>query len=42
MLNILLSCHWRSYIFSRGRPGRDRDRLLGGFTTTCAISAYHN
>ena len=24
------------------RDRRDRDRMVVGFTTTCAISAYHN
>ena len=26
----------------RGRRGRDRIRMVAGFTTTCAISAYNN
>jgi len=24
------------------RDRRDRDRMLGGFTTTCVISVYHH
>ena len=27
-------------MYSKGRRGRDR--MVVGFTTTCAISAYHN
>jgi len=27
---------------SRGRRGRDRDRMVVGFTTTYVISAYHH
>ena len=29
-------------LFYRGRHGRDRDRIVVGFTTTYAISAYPN
>jgi len=28
------------HLIDRGRRGRDR--MVVGFTTTCAISAYHN
>ena len=28
-------------VFLRGRCGRDHERLLFGFTTTCVISAHH-
>jgi len=31
----------RNIYFLR-RDGRDRDRMVVGFTTTCAISAYHH
>jgi hypothetical protein len=33
-LYVLIRC--------RDRRGRDRIRMVGGFTTTCAISAYHH
>ncbi len=28
-------------ILIRSRAGRVRDRMIVGFTTTCAISTYH-
>jgi len=28
-------------IMRRDRRGHDRDRMVVGFTTICAISAYH-
>jgi hypothetical protein len=37
LLKVVLNTH-----IHRGRHGRDRDRMVVGFTTTCAISAYHH
>jgi hypothetical protein len=30
------------YLYLRGSPCHGRDRMVVGFTTTCAISAYHH
>jgi hypothetical protein len=40
------ACHWQTLshivVSSTPRLGRGRDRMLVGFTNTCAISAYHH
>ena len=35
-------CPLYMFLNMRGRHGRDRIRMIAGFTTTCAISAYHH
>ena len=38
--SVLLGINF--YYYNGGRRGRDRDRMVVGFPTTCAISAYHH
>ena len=39
-VHIISVCHLIGSNYSRGRRGRDR--MVVGFTTTCAISAYQH
>jgi len=38
---FVLDHHAQLHINGASRGRRDRDRVVVGFTTTCAISAYH-
>ena len=41
-ISTFLLCMLYKVIISRGRRSRDQDRIVVGFTTTCAISTYHH
>jgi hypothetical protein len=41
--NMLINCIWENKVEINigGHRGRDHDRMVAGFPTTYAISAYH-
>jgi len=39
---LYLYCRWRSRYYKNDSGRRGRDRMLVGFATTCANSAYHH